>query len=267
MRLSRLLPVLLIALALSGRAPSLRAEDWSAELKAIQADLANADPSVRQSALSKAAGLGSIDALGLVLPVFQRDGDTKVVAKAAEAIGEIHKQQTAKATPDARWKATWSKVAAALSDGLLKSREDHDLDAAILAVIAKSEDPVFVKPLSGDLWKFKDQEIASGRILALGCIRDKTAVDALMDMLYVAKARGTRKYMDTIRQAIRNLTGQTFNDRDEAKKWWKENRATFEFPAQDPNLKKKLDKRFGGKDGDDGGGGDKGDDGKGDDGK
>ncbi len=231
-----------ILLLVAAFAAGVAADDKD-EAEAIAEEMRSNDVGVRLGAFDKAAALATPEALDLVAQAYSKDPLGKVVAKAAWAIARIHVAQEEKGSEDdPKWKAAWGKVADLLGKGLLKHREELDVALATIRAMAEMGDPQFVKTLSEDLWKVRERQVIHGRILALGCIRDKTSIDALMDILYVAGREQLEPFALTLAAALKRLTGQTFRDRVEAKKWWKENRGKFAFEKVDPK-RRELERR------------------------
>lgn len=234
----------ILTVVLCGAGTPAWTDDAKDEAKAIADELKNPSPDTRLAALERAAKLGTPEALDLASQAYAHDPLPKVMVKGAWAITQIHIAQEAKGAVDARWKAAWDKVADILRKGMLDHRDDPDITLATIRAMAQMADPAFVKVLANDLWKIKDAKVIHGRLLALGCIRDKTSIDELMDILYIAPRESIAVYAGSLRWALKQLTGREFSDRIEAKKWWKENREKFEFEAVDPRKKELTRKVF-----------------------
>lgn len=202
-------------------------------LKTVAADLKSADPAVRAAAVRRAAAVGTLEALGIVNQVYQAEKDTAVAITSAWAIAHMHDVESQRDKPDPQWKPAWAQTSGLLGAGLLRHRDDKEAVLATILAMAQVGDPAFVKPLSSDLWKIKEPEVINARILALGCIRDKSAIDTLVDCLYVAVGAALVPYAASFKIALHGLTGQNFNDRAEWKKWWRENRDKFQLAPFD----------------------------------
>lgn len=187
------------------------------------------------------------------LEQFEKDyasDDLKDREKAALALGKVYHPQTQKALLSVLTKDKESKVraAAALALGQQKDPEvvpslcdamdaNHDMPeamAVICGVLGAFGDKRAVHALESDLWKTKTGYVIDARIAALGKIRDKSAIDALLDLTYIAPAAALAPYAAAIAKSLHELTDQNFGtDRDAWKKWWRENKETFEFPAKE----------------------------------
>jgi hypothetical protein len=82
----------------------------------------------------------------------------------------------------------------------------------------------------------RTQETAKARIEALGKIRSKKSVEALIDLMYVAKPWTLGSVRAALRDSLEKLTGQKFQgrqkfieERDEWKNWWNDNRNRFKL--------------------------------------
>lgn len=180
--------------------------------------------------------------------------------KAAIALGKVYHPQTQKALLSVLTKDKESKVrgAAALGLGMQKdpevvpalceamdaNREMPEAMAAICGVLGAFGDKRAVHALESDLWKTKTEYVIFARIGALGKIRDRSAIDALLDLTYIAPAAVLAPYAAAIAKALHELTDQGFGtDRDAWKKWWREHKETFEFPAEEEKDPKKGPRR------------------------
>ncbi len=180
--------------------------------------------------------------------------------KAAVALGKVYHPQTAKALLSVLTKDKESKVrgAAALGLGMQKdpevvpalceamdaNREMPEAMAVICGVLGAFGDKRAVHALESDLWKTKTGDVIDARIAALGKIRDKSAIDALLELTCIAPAAALAPYALPIAKALHDLTDQNFGtDRDAWKKWWREHKETFVFPAEEEKDPKKKGPR------------------------
>jgi hypothetical protein len=105
---------------------------------------------------------------------------------------------------------------------------------AIIASLGSIGDPKAVPALSKNLWSQKDSALAivmaRARIDALGMIRSKKSVEALIDMMYVAGTSVMKRISGNLVKALVGLTEQRFGrDRGAWKNWWKKNRSKFKL--------------------------------------
>ncbi len=105
---------------------------------------------------------------------------------------------------------------------------------AIIAALGSIGDPKAVPALSKGFWNQKDPGLgitmARAKIDALGMIRSKKSVEALIDMMYVAGNTAIGLLARNLNKSLNGLTGQQFGrDRGAWKDWWKKNRSKFKL--------------------------------------
>jgi hypothetical protein len=117
----------------------------------------------------------------------------------------------------------------------MKSNEDNlSVYLALIAALGDLGDPKAIPYLSKDFWNQKEAvtgiRVANAKIAALGNIRSKKSVDALVDMLFVAGPGAMGRLSRSLTQSLESLTGQKFGwDRDRWKDWWKKNKSKFKL--------------------------------------
>jgi len=148
------------------------------------------------------------------------DKSLTVRAKAAEMLGRMERRN----------------VVALLAKALKPNEENLDVYVALVTALGRIGDPKAIPHLSKDFWGFKERSASiragQAKIAALGMIRSKKSVDALIDLSYkFGRGRqGTGRLVNDAVQALRALTGQDFGqERDDWKDWWKKNKAKFKL--------------------------------------
>jgi hypothetical protein len=147
-----------------------------------------------------------------------RDRLPAVRAQAAETLGIMKRRN---AVP-------------ALVSAMKKNEDEIDVYLRLILALGEIGDPRAVDALAKDWWNQKIGEYgiaaAKAKIRALGNIRHASAVDALIDTFFMAKDETIGQFKDDLVASLAKLTGQDFRyDRHAWKKWWKANRAGFEF--------------------------------------
>lgn len=177
-------------------------------------------------------------------------------AKACLALGKVYHATTQRTLLNVLVKDKESKVrgAAALALGqhgdveavpsicsaMDACREMPEAMEGICIALGQLGDKRAIKPLASDLWKTKTPAVIYCRIGALGKIRDKQAIEELLDLFYVASAQAVAPYAPAIGKALHELTDQGFgSDREGWKDWWRKNKATFKFPDESEDDPKK----------------------------
>ncbi len=204
-------------------------------------------------------------------------------AEAVEAIQEALKGKdyaAAAATLEKLGIVPDKAVAKAAAAGL-KSRDDtvrvsalhalrYNPDPSCLALLLKAkhdkrylEDPVLAREYYLALGQKADKKALSvltknlhvtsrgdrtmqARIAAIGRVRDKASVEALMSLMTSGRARAGNPHMQTIRLALVVLTGVDNGGSELAWiKWWNDNKRKLKVSSQDwPLPNKKLDRQW-----------------------
>ncbi|MDQ7779103.1 MAG: HEAT repeat domain-containing protein, partial [Planctomycetota bacterium] len=101
-------------------------------------------------------------------------------------------------------------------------------------------DPRAVKSLSSDLWRINERNVIRARIQALGEIRDKSSIDALIRMMWSKHRKNGMVQFDAIRDALKKLTHLDFGgNRTDWQNWWSKNKNSFQVPKDPPPSKTK----------------------------
>jgi len=108
---------------------------------------------------------------------------------------------------------------------------------ALIKALGDLGDPKAVPALSGDFWNQREGavgiKVAQLKIDALGRIRSKKSIDALIDMLYKGEQGVMNRLAPNFVKSLRKLTGQEIGwDRGRWKDWWKKNKGRFKFDEE-----------------------------------
>lgn len=129
----------------------------------------------------------------------------------------------------------------ALEGGLRKNKKDEDLVLAIYRGIGQHADPKAVKALSSNMWTSPNRKVVEIRIHALGRVRDKSSVEALVKMMLSGKPKGLGHHWQALRSSLELLTGEDHgNDAVAWNSWWSKVRSKFEVPPQPFTLSRKA---------------------------
>ena len=121
---------------------------------------------------------------------------------------------------------------------LIKAMKSKDRNLkvyeALIDALGSLGDPRAVDVLSSDLWNQKENvtgvRLAKLKIAALGRIRSKKSVEALIDMMHVGGQAAMNRLAGSLTRSLQKLTGQQFGwDRDRWKDWWKKNKSKFKL--------------------------------------
>ncbi len=174
-----------------------------------------------------ADSIGKIDAIKSVAGV--RD---KRVAKAlCPALGSKD-PMVRKAAAEALRAQADKSATGALVAALAANEDLSDVAVAIIEALGETRDPRAVPCLTKDLYRPGQPEITTAKITALGKIKDKACIQALIDFMQ-RWGGGAREHGKAIRDALLALTGKDFgNDRDAWKGWWERTKNWFKFPEE-----------------------------------
>jgi HEAT repeat protein len=126
------------------------------------------------------------------------------------------------------------KTLSALTKALKANERNVDVYLAVIKALGDLGDPRAIPSLSKNFWNQKDIAVgiraAQAKITALGYIRSKKSVDALIDMLYVADPLSMMSVAAHLQASLKRLTGEDFGwDRDRWRDWWKKSERKFKL--------------------------------------
>jgi HEAT repeats len=147
-----------------------------------------------------------------------RDRTPAVRAAAAEALGVMKR----------------ANVVPALLVAMKKNEQEQEVYQRLIQSLGEIGDPRAVPALSKGWWNQRTGErgvtMARAKIRALGNIRHRESVDALVDAFYMTKDETIAQLAADLILAMQKLTGQDFGgDRKAWKDWWKRNRSSHRF--------------------------------------
>ncbi len=147
-----------------------------------------------------------------------KDKDLEIRREAASALGAMRCR----------------KVVPQLTKAMKPNAKNFDVYIAIVIALGDIGDPKAIPHLSKNLWNQKDGlagiQAAQAKIDALGNIRSKKSVDALIGMLYVGGRGAMAAVSRSLTKSLEKLTGQKFGwDRDRWRDWWKKNKSKFKL--------------------------------------
>jgi|SRR5882672_3422281 len=153
------------------------------------------------------------------------DKDPAVESAAIDALGRMAHPDSLKALH-----ALYKKDKAKLKD-------DEQLFPLLLRSIARQGSPTSVEVLLDDPFAQRTHDAVRARVLGLGNIRAKSAVEGLVSLLGMAGAQKVDGYMDDFRLSFLHLTGQDKGPDPAAwQKWWQDSKDKYELPATLPDL-------------------------------
>lgn len=118
-------------------------------------------------------------------------------------------------------------------------KDDAEVYAAALKGLGQHGSKGSIDLLLEDLWTVPDHAVLQARILSMGRIRDRAAVESLMDLLKSAGPNKVDPYMGEFRLALMALTGvDQGKSRDMWTRWWQDQKDKFVLPKTEPDLPK-----------------------------
>lgn len=210
----------------------LEARDW--RLSGVPATALPLDPADVASRLSSLdadwAGLEPAERVRQLFLLVDLDCDLAATAIARRLEDPLPEVRRAAAT--ALGQLDRALVVPALLTALPKNAADQETYRAICWALGEIGDVRAIEPLSSTVHTDKaGWQGMAFRAEALGKIRDKAAIDALMGMLVGMHRWRVEVLGELIVAPLRTATGQDFKQDVAAwRKWWREHRETFEFP-------------------------------------
>ncbi|MFM7297566.1 MAG: HEAT repeat domain-containing protein [Planctomycetota bacterium] len=200
--------------------------------RALEAALQRSRPALRAAALDLAPS-GNDAALAAAIVPALSDPDEEVRKAALAALG----RSTAPNALD----ALLERARAGAAELRAHPREL----ATLLHALGRHADPRSLPALASDALHSLEPEPLRARILALGRIRARESVDALVALARALPFAEEQQVLHEVRLALAVLTGET-PGRTVASmaRWWSEQRATFVVPAELPTLPPALARRW-----------------------
>ncbi|MBI3272541.1 MAG: HEAT repeat domain-containing protein [Planctomycetes bacterium] len=140
----------------------------------------------------------------------------KVRSAAARALGEL---KDAGAIP-------------ALGEVLKNKKEMPEVQADAAAALGAIGDPKAVPLLAENLMTVKDDKPYFGRIEALGKIRDRASVEALISLLGQIKGKPIKETTNLCVKLLAALTHEKHTDAKAWQAWWGKAKETFQVPKE-----------------------------------
>lgn len=208
-------------------------------VEALEKAFEDGDVEARINALNKALDVPHEDVVELVA-VALGDRDPTVVDTALETLRFLEH--------DAALDALHKTLA---RDKRFKA--DQELTPKLLRAIGQHGNPKSISVLTKDLFRGsleKQREITGARILALGQIRSKQSVEALVSLMNKASHKNVYPHMDELRLSLMVLTGADHGkDREQWQLWWNENKKELvvgeELPLLPERDKRRWDRYWG----------------------
>lgn len=165
-----------------------------------------------------------------------RDDRPCVACVAADVLGRMQSEPQALAELHAFYNASKSRLA----------KEDNLL-AEVVRDIGRHADPKSVSLLAEGVSGSGPFPAAStvARILALGNVRDKTAIEALLDITAPLGTGDKKQFHDELHLALCHATGQDWGAKMTAwREWWAKAKAQYRPFTGEATLPKKLEERW-----------------------
>ena len=209
-------------------------EEIKAAVAACKEGLKSKEPAERQAAIEAAAKVDA-DAVADEIGTALKDKEDSVAAAAMKALGAMTCKDSLKEL---------HRVAKGADK---KLQENGKLYGTLLRNIALHGDKSSIEILGDDALKNLDAEVARARIYGLGNIRDRAAVEKLIDLMSLGNPLPGEDapYMPDARVALARLTGtdQTTN-KSLWQEWWNKNKNGFKVSETPPELPPDLQRQW-----------------------
>jgi hypothetical protein len=217
-----------------GAADGPTPEEIKAAVAACKEGLKAKEPAERSAAIEAAAKVDA-DAVADEIAAGLRDKEDSVRAVAMRALGSMHSKDALK------------ELHRAAKGADKKLQENAKLYATLLRSIGLHGDKSSVEVLAEDALKNLDAEVVRARIYGLGNIRDRAAVEKLLDMTNLGNPLPGEDspFMPDVRVALARLTGtdQTTN-KSTWQEWWNKNKDGFKVSEAPPELPAELQRQW-----------------------
>lgn len=222
------------ALAQESRHEGPTPEEIKAAVAACKEGLKSKEASERQAAVEAAAKVDA-DAVAAEIAHAMKDKEDSVAAAAMKALGSMHSKDALKEL---------HRHAKGADKKLI---DNGKLYGTLLRNIALHGDKSSIEVLGDDAMKNTDADVARARIYGLGNIRDKAAVEKLIDLTSLGNPLPGEDspYMPDVRVALARLTGtdQTTN-KSMWQEWWNKNKHSFKVSEMPPELAPELQRQW-----------------------
>ncbi|MFT5285120.1 MAG: HEAT repeat protein [Planctomycetota bacterium] len=173
--------------------------------------------------------------------------DSKVVALLSKGLGSKVQAVRQAALEALRWTPHKHSLRALHKECKRNSklRSDEVLGPLLFKAIGQHGDSSSIPLLADQLYSVENRDIVRARILALGHIRDRKAVEALIDLQRAGKPGDFARAARNFRISLARLTSVDRGESAERwRTWWSDNKAKFEIPEKPPLLPKDLQRTW-----------------------
>jgi HEAT repeat protein len=174
----------------------------------------------------EADGMGKVDAIRSIAAVKHK----KVAKALLSGLGSrdpMVRKAAAEALKTQADKSTTGKLVTALAKEV-----QEDIKILLIEALGEIGDPRAVPAITKDLVRPGQPAVTKAKIVALGKIRDKRCIEALIDFMW-KWGRGSRDFRRELHTALTTLTGKDYgNDRRAWKDWWERTKKWFRFPKE-----------------------------------
>ncbi len=175
-----------------------------------------------------------------------KDVDAKAVAK---VLGRAVKDKSVEVRKSAIEALRWMEHPESLGQlhSMLKSKRSpargEETLALLIKAIGQHADPSSIDLLSNKVFEGATRDVVRARILGLGNIRSKESVQALMQLMNVARREHVQAYMTHFRLALMVLTETDQGTSQNLwTKWWNKNKKSFKVAEKAPKLPPEEDR-------------------------
>jgi len=209
-------------------------EEIKAAAAACKEGLKAKEPADRIAAVQAAAKVDGNAVADEISPAM-RDKDETVASTAMRALGGMSCDESLK------------ELHRMVKGADKKLQDNAKLYATLLRAVGQHGDKSSVEVLADDVTKNLDAEVVRARIYGLGNIRDRAAVEKLLDLTNLGNPLPGEDspFMPDVRVALARLTGtdQTTN-KSMWQEWWNKNKNGFKVSEAPPELAPDLQRQW-----------------------
>jgi HEAT repeat protein len=209
-------------------------EEIKAAAAACKEGLKAKEPADRIAAVQAAAKVDANAVADEISPAM-KDKDETVAAAAMKALGGMSCDESLK------------ELHRVVKNADKKLQDNAKLYATLLRSVGQHGDKSSVDVLAEDVTKNLDAEVVRARVYGLGNIRDRSAVEKLMDLTNLGNPTPGEDspFMPDVRVALARLTGtdQTTN-KSRWQEWWNKNKKDFKVAEKPPELPPELQRQW-----------------------
>jgi hypothetical protein len=210
-------------------------------LSPLEAGLSSKEWSSLSKRVRRAAKMGDGATLSRLIPEVAADDSDRAVDLIASVVSKVQDPDVFSASRDALAGITDEKAVGKMIKKLSKGSGPWPFRVVLADAFARRGDEASLEAL-GEALSDRRKEVVRASIDAILSRRDKGSIEALISALEVAeKKRQEGLVPNKLRETLRALTGEDFDNAYGYRGWWDARRGSFEVPAEGAVVKRKVE--------------------------